>query len=145
MASSPSPAVTSHDVDSPPREVWRTMTEPEPFRRWMGPGSTIQPVPGGPLTVSDPASGEPKVGRVTEVRPCEFMSWIWRPLGSEPDETTSVEVELVPIPDGTRITVTEAPSPVSLPLTPTMGTIVDSAPSCLGTALAGTALAGIGR
>lgn len=92
--------------------------------------------------MSDPASGEPKVGLVTEVRPGEFLSWIWRPLGSEPVDTTSVEVELRPIPDGTRITVTEAPSPVPLPLAPTMCAVVDSASSDLGSVPSGSVLSG---
>lgn len=121
MSVVPSPAITSDDLESSPGEVWRTLTEPEPFERWMGPGSTIEPVPGGSVVVSDPESGDPKVGQITEVRPREYISWIWRPIGGEPDQTTSVKIKLVPIPDGTRVTVIETQTAEPLPLAPTMG------------------------
>jgi len=108
------PAV-SREIDRPPIEVWKQLTSPDGFEQWMGPGSTIEPEPGGELIAADPESGVPKVGRVLDVDPERHLHWAWRPLGNKPTEgeTTEVLVELEPadLPGSTTIvTVTEQPS-----------------------------------
>lgn len=113
------PTVRRH-VERSPADVWEQLTSREGFEHWMGPGSTIDPRPGGELIAADPESGEPKVGQVIDVEHECRLRWAWRPLGDSPDEdgTTEVIVEIepsgAPIPGhrmpGTVITVTEAPS-----------------------------------
>ena len=110
----------TRQLNRPPEEIWEQLTSPDGFEQWMGPGSTIDPEPGGELIAADPESGEPKVGRVLEVDPIRRLRWAWRPLGEDPDEgeATEVLVDLepttTPLPGsrnpGTIITVTERPS-----------------------------------
>jgi len=123
-------ATTSRRMTRDPQDVWRRLTSPEGFEKWMGPGSIIEPEPGGQLVAADPESGRPKTGRVLEVRLGWAIRWIWRPLG-EPGPVTEVEVELEPDdlkpvedsvgdpvrPDtsGTLVTVTERPPHLAVP------------------------------
>ncbi len=91
----------------------------------MGPGSTIDPQPGGPLIAADPESGQPKTGRVLEVVPERRLHWVWRRLGDDSvGRATEVIIELEPTeyvdhddgptPPGTVITVIERPTPLTV-------------------------------
>ncbi|MEA2230054.1 MAG: Activator of Hsp90 ATPase 1-like protein [Solirubrobacteraceae bacterium] len=68
-----------------PAEVWDALTDPELMAEWLG---------------------EEREAVLEEAEPGErLVFWWW-----EPDEPGSrVELRLVAVPDGTRVTVTEAP------------------------------------
>src|SRR3954454_13918842 len=72
-------------IDGDPDEVWEALNDPELLAEWLGEG------------------GQALVG---ESEPSErLVLWL-----SEADEPGSrVELRLVAVPDGTRVTVTEAP------------------------------------
>jgi uncharacterized protein YndB with AHSA1/START domain len=72
-------------IDGDPDEVWEALTDPELLAEWLGDdGHAI----------------------VEEAEPAErLVLWL-----SEDDEPGSrVELRLVAVPDGTRVTVTDAP------------------------------------
>jgi len=72
-------------IDGDPDEVWEALTDPELLAQWLGDdGQAI----------------------VDEAEPSErLVVWL-----SEADEPGSrVELRLVAVPDGTRVTVTDAP------------------------------------
>jgi uncharacterized protein YndB with AHSA1/START domain len=73
-------------IDGDPDEVWEALTDPELLAEWLGDdGQAI----------------------VEEAEPSERLV-LW--LSEEADEPGSrVELRLVAVPDGTRVTVTDAP------------------------------------
>ncbi len=129
------PVTTRRHLPWDPGHVWGRLTGPEGFEKWMGPGSSIDPRPGGLLIAADVESGEPKIGQVLEVDPEERLLWAWRPLGSLGD-VSEVEVELQPGSSqqddepSTEIVVTERPTTVPIPWS------VGSAQACVGGGLA---------
>ena len=109
----------SRELERLPSEVWEQLTSPDGFEHWMGPGSTIDPEPGGELIAADPESGVPRIGRMLDVEPGRRLHWVWRPLGDDPDGdgSTEVIVELEPTEEPvptTIITVTERPSTLTV-------------------------------
>lgn len=109
------------ELDRSPAEVWEQLTSRKGFEHWMGPGSTIEPEPGGRLIAADPESGVPKTGCVLDADPERRLRWVWRPLGADPagEGSTEVLVELEPSKQdsertGTVITVVERPTTLTV-------------------------------
>jgi uncharacterized protein YndB with AHSA1/START domain len=90
-------------VPATPEEAWEAITDPERLGDWLGDDAEVQLRPGGDLRI-DLADGE-RSGFVEEVtEPRRFVFW-W----AAPDEqSTRVEIELEPEPDGTRVRVVES-------------------------------------
>lgn len=112
--------VSSIDIDRSIDDVWWAIVEPSKLSRWMGPGSRIQPWPGGELRVPDIATGIPRRGRISSVEPRRRIEFVWWPEPSDRDDDSAdgddydaaaigghVVFELTPRPGGTRFTVIE--------------------------------------
>ena len=105
-------ARTELDLDHPTEAVWRALVDPVRLGRWMGPGSGIEPWPGGRVTVDDPATGTPRRGRVTKVDEGRQLDLEWWPE-DDPDGRTDVSFVLAERPGGSTLTVIEALPPAA--------------------------------
>lgn len=84
-------------------EVWRRITEGRALSDWMGGVVTIDPRPGGRVTLHE--DGAPLVwGTVEDVVDGRRIQWTWRTDDGLP---TMVEFEIDPIETRTRLTVRE--------------------------------------
>lgn len=88
----------SVDLDAAPDEVWERIVEGELAEEWLG--VTLEPRPGGPVTVPD----EDTIGTVEEVEPGRSITWSWRQPDGDPSQVT---IEIEPLESGSRVTVTE--------------------------------------
>jgi uncharacterized protein YndB with AHSA1/START domain len=90
-------------LDEEPGEVWEALTEPERLEQWFAPEVELDARPGG-LGVFRWGNGEERHAIVEEVDP-------ERRLALRFDDDGAVELLLEPVPEGTRVVVTEsAPS-----------------------------------
>ena len=72
-------------IDGDPEEVWEALTDPELLAEWLG---------------------EDGHAIVEEAEPSErLVLWLYE----DDDPGSRVELRLIAVPDGTRVTVTEAP------------------------------------
>jgi uncharacterized protein YndB with AHSA1/START domain len=88
----------SVDVPAPPEEVWERIVDGDLAEEWMG--IRLEPRPGGVVDVPD----REMIGTVEEVIPGESITWSWREIEADPSQVT---ITIVPIPTGTRVTITE--------------------------------------
>lgn len=108
------PTSTVHrsvEVELPPGEVWELLVDDDERAQWFGGPTTLEPVPGGAGLFTD-HDGTRRRARIDEVAPDRRLAWTWWPE-DDGDAASQVEVDLHPVPGGTRVSVTEAP------LTPT--------------------------
>ena len=82
------------ELESAPDEVWEAITQSD----WLGGPATIEPRPGGDVTVG------PREGWVEEYEPGERLT-IWWSTGDE--EASRVQFDLEESEAGTRLVVTE--------------------------------------
>lgn len=86
-------------VPATPEETWEAITDPERMADWLAEDAEIELVPGGDIRVDE------RDGFVEEVdRPNRFVFW-WH---EDDGESSRVEIDLVPEPDGTRVRVVES-------------------------------------
>jgi uncharacterized protein YndB with AHSA1/START domain len=89
-------------VPASPEETWEAITDPDQLGEWLGEDAELELRPGGDLTIRFD-DGE-RSGFVEEVdEPRRLVFW-W---SAEEAESTRVEIELDPEPDGTRVRVVE--------------------------------------
>ncbi len=94
-------------------QVWEAIVDDELLSDWLGDDVRLDPEPGGALDVRD--GDERRVGVVERVEPGRHLGLRWWPE-TRPDETSEVELVIVPITTGTRLTVIErraVPVPVA--------------------------------
>ena len=94
-------------------QVWEALVDDELLSDWLGDDVSIDPEPGGALDVRD--GDERRVGVVERVERGRHLGLRWWPE-TRPDETSEVELVLVPVTTGTRLTVIErraVPMPVA--------------------------------
>lgn len=86
-----------------PDEVWEALTDDDRLEEWLAEEVELDPVEGGELSTRD---GEnERSGIVETVVEGERLSFTWaRPGGGDPSR---VSFEIEPVPDGTRLVVTE--------------------------------------
>jgi uncharacterized protein YndB with AHSA1/START domain len=99
-----------HDVliDADPETVFDHFTDPSKLVRWMGAEATVDPRPGGVCRVAF-MPGVAMSGEFVEVdRPRRLVvTWGWEnDLFAVPPAATTVEVDLVPEGDRTRVRLT---------------------------------------
>jgi uncharacterized protein YndB with AHSA1/START domain len=87
-----------------PERAWRLVTEPEHLEQWFAERVEIDPTPGAPVRVVGDDGGE-RHGVVEEVDAPRRLRFVWYAPPDGPPST--VEIEVTPQPDGTRISVVE--------------------------------------
>ena len=87
-------------VPASPEETWEAITDPDQLGEWLaGEDAELDLVPGGDLRIDE------RDGFVEEVdAPRRFVFW-WAAPG---EESSRVEIDLEPEPDGTRVRVVES-------------------------------------
>lgn len=95
------------DLDAPIERVWSAVTDPEQLAAWLGDDVDLDVRPGGAGRVVDPDGSERGVV-VTGVEPYERLTWHW---WSDRHGVSTVEIELTPLPDATRLRVIERAGP----------------------------------
>jgi uncharacterized protein YndB with AHSA1/START domain len=89
-------------VPASPEETWEAITDPERLGDWLAEDAEVELRPGGDLTIRFD-DGE-RSGFVEEVdEPRRLVFW-W---SADEAESSRVEIELEPAPDGTRVRVIE--------------------------------------
>jgi uncharacterized protein YndB with AHSA1/START domain len=80
-------------------------SSPEAVVAWMGDYAVLDAVPGGVFHLD--INGVPVRGRYLELDPPHRLLISWGHAGSDrlPPGSSTVEITLTPIPDGTRVTV----------------------------------------
>jgi uncharacterized protein YndB with AHSA1/START domain len=117
MIDSSVPSVTiDHRFTTESETLWETLTTDAGFSIWSGPGSRIDPQPGGLIQTPDRATGQPRVGVVEEIDAGRHLRYRWWPE-DDPDLVSTVDITLQPSPGETRLIITERlalPAPVSM-------------------------------
>ena len=111
-------------------QVWEALVDDRLLADWLGDDVSIDPAPGGALDVRD--GDEHRVGVVERVEPGRHLGLRWWPE-TRPDETSEVELVLVPVTTGTRLTVIErraVPMPVASASIATTKLVLLAATSC---------------
>lgn len=99
-------ATTERDFAAEPDDVWESLTTDDGFSSWSGAGSQIDPRPGGRIHTPDDATGRERAGAVETIDPGRHLRYRWWPT-DDPDEVSTVDIEVTPIPSGTRVTIIE--------------------------------------
>jgi uncharacterized protein YndB with AHSA1/START domain len=95
-------------IDASPETVWEFLVDPDKATRWMGETASFELRPGGVYRVGV-IPGHTALGEFVEVDPPHRLvfSWGWEPGadGSNPvpPGSSTIEIELVPDGDGTRL------------------------------------------
>src|SRR3954451_25204050 len=86
-------------IDGDPDEVWEALTDPELLAEWLGDD--------GQAIVREAQAAERLLSRgLEDDEPAErLVLWLY----DEDDPGSRVELRLVAVPGGTRVTVTDAP------------------------------------
>ncbi len=90
-----------------PDTVFRSFTDAARFAAWWGPGSTIDPAPGGAVKIVYP-NGIVASGEVEEIDPPHLIRFTFGyedGAGPIPPGGSRVEFSLTPVSQGTRVTV----------------------------------------
>ena len=101
-------------IAASPETVWEFLVDPDKATRWMGRSASFDPRPGGEYRV-EVLSGSVAVGEFVELDPPRRLVWTW---GWEPGSpspvapgSSTIEVELLPEGDGTRLLFTHSGLP----------------------------------
>ena len=99
-------------IDASPETVWEFLVDPEKIVRWKGTEATLDPQAGGRYRVHV-VPGHLAVGEVLECDPPRRLvhTWGWEGDENVPPGSTTVEYELVPEGDGTRLRFTHRDLP----------------------------------
>ena len=88
------------ELESPPEEVWRALTEPERLEEWFANDVELDPREGGE-GVFRWDNGEERHATVVEANPSERLVLDW-------DDEGTVELTLEEVEEGTRLLVRES-------------------------------------
>jgi uncharacterized protein YndB with AHSA1/START domain len=93
------------DIAAPPEAVYPYLTRAEAIVAWMGDYAVLDAGPGGVFHLD--INGVPVRGNYLELDPPHRLLISWGHAGSDrlPPGSSTVEITLTPIPDGTRVTV----------------------------------------
>jgi uncharacterized protein YndB with AHSA1/START domain len=89
------------ELDAPPDEVWRALTDPAELEQWFANDVDLDPVEGGEGTFRWD-DGEERHAVVEEVEPERRFAFTW--------DDGHVVIELEELPAGTRVIVVESPA-----------------------------------
>jgi uncharacterized protein YndB with AHSA1/START domain len=88
------------ELDAPPEEVWRALTDPDELEQWFANDVDLDPREGGEGTFRW-NDGDERHAVVEEVEPERRFAFTW--------DDGHVVIELEELPAGTRVTVVESP------------------------------------
>lgn len=110
----PDPLVVTRRIAAPPARVYRYLTESDLWALWQGVEASLEPSPGGDLSLTMPG-GQIARGKFVELVPETrvVFSWGWEGHPEVPPASTTVEIELTPDGDGTLVTLTHTGLPPS--------------------------------
>ena len=93
-------------IQAAPETVFRFFEDSDRFARWWGPGSTIDPRPGGKVYIRHP-NGIETVGEVIEIDPPGRIVFTYGYASGKPIPPggSRVTVKLAPDPSGTRLSL----------------------------------------
>jgi uncharacterized protein YndB with AHSA1/START domain len=89
------------ELDAPPEEVWRALTDPDELEQWFANDVELEPEVGGEGTFRWD-DGDERHAVVEEVDPERRFAFTW--------DGGHVVIELEEIPAGTRVVVIESPN-----------------------------------
>jgi uncharacterized protein YndB with AHSA1/START domain len=91
-------------IDATPETVWEFFVDPEKLVRWKGTKAELDPKPGG-VYRCEVIPGHTARGEYVELDPPHRLvfTWGWEGETKVPPGTSTVEVELTPEGDGTRL------------------------------------------
>jgi uncharacterized protein YndB with AHSA1/START domain len=92
------------DLGASPDDVWELLTDDEERSAWFGGPSTLDLVPGGAGTFTDP-DGTVRHASVDAVDPGRRLAWTW----ADDEQGSRVSITLTPIEQGTRVRIVERP------------------------------------
>lgn len=92
-------------IAAPPEAVYPYFTRPEAILTWMGDYAVLDAAPGGVFSLD--INGVPVRGRYLQLDPPHRLLISWGHAGSAvlPPGSSTVEITLTPIPEGTRVTI----------------------------------------
>ena len=102
-------------IDASPETVWEFLVDPEKATQWMGLNASFDARPGGLYRV-EVIPGNIARGEFVELDPPRRLvhTWGWEPGGvskSVPPGSSTIEIELVPIDEGTLLRFTHRDLP----------------------------------
>lgn len=91
-------------IDARPETVFRLLTDPQEYVRWKGNLAELEPRPGGTYRVDFQEKGI-VAGRFVEVVPGRrvVFTWGWEGNAVVPPGSSTVEIDLEPDGEGTRL------------------------------------------
>jgi uncharacterized protein YndB with AHSA1/START domain len=95
-------------LPAPRQDVWDALTEPDRVAAWFGGQVEWDLQPGGAARFHD-EDGSERAGVIDTVATGQVLRFRWWPNGEGGPES-EVTYTLEDVPDGTRLTVTEAPA-----------------------------------
>lgn len=101
------PIRVSREIAAPPEVVYEYLTESTKWSRWQGAGATIEARPGGMFLMTMP-DGATARGEFVELVPNErvVFTWGWIDHPGVPPGSSTVEIEIMEAPSGSRVTIT---------------------------------------
>lgn len=92
-------------IEARPETVFRLLTEPTEYVRWKGKLADLEPRPGGTFRVDFLNDKDIAVGKYVEVIPARRVVFTWGWEGNQivPPGSSTVEIDLEPDGDGTRL------------------------------------------
>ena len=92
-------------IAAAPETVFAFLTDPEQYVRWKGRLAELDPHPGGVFRVEFVSEKDTVAGRFVEVVPPRRVVFTWGWEGSDfvPPGTSTVEIDLEPTGQGTRL------------------------------------------
>ena len=103
-------------IAAAPETVWQYLVDPDKATRWMGRNISFDPQPGG-LYRMEVVPGHTASGEFVELDPPNRLvyTWGWEAEDGKdnavPPGSSTVEIELVAEPDGTRVRLTHRDLP----------------------------------
>ena len=97
---SPAPSTRTSTV----ADLWSLVSDGDGWAEWMVDGADIEVDPGASGTVVD--DGVAREVRIDRVEPSRSVAFTWWPR-ARPDQTSTVELVVVPARTGSRLHVTE--------------------------------------
>ena len=92
-------------IEARPETVFRLLTEPKEYVRWKGKLAELEPRPGGAFRVDFLNDKDIAVGKYVELIPARRVVFTWGWEGNQivPPGSSTVEIDLEPDGDGTRL------------------------------------------